>query len=65
MEKKYLNIDELSSYIFKSKSWIYKKVGTNEIPSIKLGNRLLFEITEIDRWVKNDYTTKEIHLPKI
>lgn len=65
MEKKYLNIDELSSYIYKSKSWIYKKVGTNEIPFIKLGNRILFEITEIDHWVKNDYVHDEIHLPNI
>ena len=64
MVKRYMNVTELSSYIFKSKSWIYKKVGKKEIPNIKLGNGLLFDVEEIDKWVRNDLT-ENFQIPEL
>ena len=43
----------LGKYIHFSKSSIYKMVGNNAIPYIKLGTRTLFERELIDKWVKN------------
>jgi excisionase family DNA binding protein len=50
--KNYLNVRSLSGYIGLSKSSIYKKVMRKEIPFIKATGSLLFEIEEIDNWLK-------------
>lgn len=52
MNEKYLNVTDLCKYIYKSKSYVYKKVERNEIPFYKVGNTLLFERFEIDQWVR-------------
>ncbi|MBN8837668.1 MAG: excisionase family DNA-binding protein [Sphingobacteriia bacterium] len=52
-ENKYLSVQMLGEYIHFSKSYIYKMVGNNSIPHIKLGTRTLFERELIDKWVKN------------
>ena len=52
-EKKFLNMDELADYIHMSKSFIYKKVFTDTIPYVKLGNRNIFVKDQIDHWVIN------------
>lgn len=51
MEKKLLNIDELSIYIGIKKSTIYQWVREGRIPVIKLG-RLRFSIERIEQWIK-------------
>ena len=45
-----LKIDELSMYIKRSKSSIYKLSSSNEIPHIKRGS-LLFDKAKIDLWL--------------
>jgi excisionase family DNA binding protein len=58
----YLTIDQLSEYINSSVSAIYGKVHRREIPYIKRGKRLLFNLGDIDKWLKDGRvkTTKEI-----
>ena len=51
MEKKLLNIDELSVYIGVKKSTIYQWVREERIPVVRLG-RLRFQKDRIDLWIK-------------
>ena len=56
MKKQFLDIDGVSDYLSISKSNIYKKVANKEIPHHKVGKRTLFDVDEINLWVKNDGT---------
>lgn len=49
--KRYLNTEELSGYIGKSKWWIYNKIKQREIPFIPMGRGLLFDVKVIDAWM--------------
>ena len=49
--KSYLDIDELSEYIHLSRSTIYKKTSTSQIPYLKSGKKLLFKKEAIDEWL--------------
>lgn len=51
-KQKFLNIDGVAEYTHLSKATIYKKVSKKEIPFIKLGTRTLFDIEQIDQWIK-------------
>jgi excisionase family DNA binding protein len=51
--KRFLNVKELCDYIDMSESYVYKMVSKKLIPHIKLGSRTLFEINEIDNWVRS------------
>lgn len=53
IEEKFLDMDRVSKYLCHSKSFVYKKVRTNEIPHYKMGKRTLFDRDEIDQWVKS------------
>jgi|GEM_PF-4016988 len=59
MKKQFLDIEALSEYLFISKSCLYKKVAAKEIPYHKIGSRTLFDIDEINMWVKSDGTKSE------
>lgn len=62
----FLDMDRVSEYLCHSKSYIYKKVRTNEIPHYKLGKRTLFERNEIDQWVKSGMRPViQTNLPKL
>ena len=54
MKKQFLEIEGLSDYLSISKSNIYKKVANKEIPFHKIGSRTLFDIDEINTWVRSD-----------
>lgn len=54
MEKRLLNIKELSEYLGTPKSSIYTMVCLRRIPQacvVKIGRALRFEKTEIDKWL--------------
>ena len=54
MEKRrFLDMDQLSEYTTLSKSHIYKKVMTKEIPFIKAGKKTIFDREQIDTWLLN------------
>jgi excisionase family DNA binding protein len=61
-QPEYMTINKLSKYINSSVSAIYAKVHRREIPYIKRGKRLLFNVEDIDKWLKGGRikTTKEI-----
>jgi excisionase family DNA binding protein len=59
MKKQFLDIEGISEYLTMSKSTIYKKVAAREIPHHKIGARTLFDIDEINMWVKSDGTITE------
>ena len=63
-EAKFLSVKMLEGYIHFSKSSIYKMVGNNSIPHIKLGARTLFDREQIDKWVKSG-GRMDIDLPQL
>lgn len=54
MKRQFMNIEQVCDYIQLSKSFIYKKVANNEIPYHKIGKRTVFDIDEINTWVRSD-----------
>lgn len=51
MEKRYLNVEELSQYIGVKKNTIYNWVSQRKIPFIKCGRLTKFDIKAIDKWM--------------
>lgn len=52
--KTYLDIGELSTFINKSRSTIYKYTSAGKIPSIKQGKTLLFKREDIEKWLEEE-----------
>jgi excisionase family DNA binding protein len=55
MEKRLLNINELSEYLGIPKHTIYQWTSQQRIPFIKIG-RLRFDKEKIDKWLKEKST---------
>ena len=53
MEKRFLNIEELSQYLNIRKSKLYAMVEGGEIPCFRFGRLIRFKKQEIDAWVEN------------
>lgn len=58
MKKQFLDVDGISEYLSISKSNLYRKVTENKIPFHKVGSRTLFDIDEINLWVRSDGTLR-------
>lgn len=58
-QKSILNIDDLCRYTGLSKSWVYKKTASGQLPHYKpSGKILIFKKDEIDAWLlKNKIST--------
>jgi excisionase family DNA binding protein len=52
-EKKYLNTTELSKYLGRSKKAIRNLCFRREIPHYKPAGRLLFDLDEINKWIRS------------
>mgnify|MGYP001616654698 CR=1 FL=1 len=52
MERRYLNIKELSDYMGIPKGTLYVWVCQKRIPYAKIGGLLRFDLREIDGWIK-------------
>lgn len=52
MEKKYLNVRELSLYLGLSVDTVYAWIHLRKLPFYKVGRRPRFEINEINRWME-------------
>ena len=64
-EQRFLTMKMLTNYIHRSRSTIYKWVGNNTIPYIRLRRGgLLFEREIIDQWVKSNGNMNE-DLPQL
>jgi len=53
-DRKFLDIPMVSDYKLLSKSTIYKKVSSREIPFHKIGKKTIFVKDEIDTWMLNN-----------
>lgn len=53
MKRQFMNIEQVCDYIQLSKSFVYKKVANNEIPYHKIRKRTVFDIDEINMWVRS------------
>lgn len=60
MEKEILNIKELSTYLNCSISQIRKMVYENKIPYFRIGNRLMFKCSIINKWIESLYNDIDI-----
>lgn len=52
--KEYLNVSQLSQYIFLSVPAIYQRVANDSIPHSRIGTRIIFEKNDIDAWIKTN-----------
>jgi len=51
----WLDIDALAEYLGVPKSTLYKLQQRGELPSYKLGRKLLFDASEIDSFIKRGF----------
>jgi len=54
VNKRYVDINQLSDYTSLGISTLYKLVHKNCIPYIKKGKKLLFDLRDIDHWMEQD-----------
>ena len=54
MEKRFVNIDELSDYLGLSKNTIYSWVWQKRISYTKFGRLVKFDLKAIDQWAKEN-----------
>ena len=52
MNRRLLNVDELSEYIGLSTSTIYSWVSQRRIPFVKCGRLTKFDLQRIDEWIE-------------
>ena len=48
----WLSLDELSEYLKKSKSTLYKLLQRGQLPGHKVGRSWRFDRDEVDAWIK-------------
>jgi excisionase family DNA binding protein len=53
-EDRYLTVEELAQYMGYSKQWIYNNYKRKGIPHEKPGRKLLFKLSEIDKWIETN-----------
>lgn len=58
MSKEICDIKDLSSYLKISISEIRKLVREKRIPNFRLGNKIMFDLLEVNKWVEK-LTEKE------
>ena len=52
VEKRLLNIKEASEYLGISQKGLYNMIYRREIPFIKIGGRVRFDIIDLDKWIE-------------
>jgi excisionase family DNA binding protein len=45
-----LTVDEVADYLRVSRSTIYRLLKRNQLPALRIGNDLRFDVEEIDCW---------------
>jgi len=54
MQKRYLTLKEAAQYLGLSESYLYKATAKKEIPFIRLGRKLIFDIRKLDDLMKQN-----------
>jgi excisionase family DNA binding protein len=52
MRKQYLNVTQAAAYLTLSKSTVYQYLHYKKIPFFKIGERVIFSKSELDKWIK-------------
>jgi len=52
--KRLLNVKEAAQYLSLEVGTIYKKVGLRELPFVKVGRALRFDVKELDRFIEQN-----------
>ena len=58
MEKRLLNINEMSEYVGISPGSLYVWVSRGRIPHVKIGRKLMFDKRTIDKWIDSKVVKK-------
>jgi len=59
MEKRFVGIEEMAEYLGLKKGTLYAWIFRREIPYLKIGRLVKFDIMEIEKWLK-EKRVKEI-----
>jgi len=51
LEKRFLSLRETSEYMNLSASLLYKFVETKQIPHIRIGRKILFDVKKLERFI--------------
>jgi excisionase family DNA binding protein len=62
VQKKFLSLDEASTYLNLSKSHIYKLTAKAKIPHFKQSKKLYFDRHQLDNWVLSHQVVSEDEL---
>ena len=58
-EAEYINLSELAIYLHIGRSKLYAMVKNNEIPSYRIGKRLIFKISEVKEFVNSNKSSNK------
>ena len=56
MNKRYLSLQEAAKYLGVSENYLYKATRRKEIPFIRLGRRLKFDVKRLDKLMAENTT---------
>jgi len=51
-KRRFMSTDELAEYVGMSRNTVYYWVLTKQIPHYKIGNKVKFDIAEVDQWLE-------------
>ena len=51
MKKQLIGVQELANYLDSSVAFVRKLILTRQIPYIKIGGRVKFDLIEINQWI--------------
>jgi excisionase family DNA binding protein len=58
-DKQYLCVDDATTYLGNiSRTTLYRKVKYGDIPCINIGSRVMFEISDLDKYMRKNKTYK-------
>jgi excisionase family DNA binding protein len=53
-----LSVEEVCEVLGMGKSWVYRKIRSGDIPSVKLGGSIKVDRADLDRYLKNHQRSK-------
>ena len=54
--ERFLSIEEAATYLSTKVSWIHQNHKHKQMPSYKIGRKLIFKVEELDCWIENQKT---------
>ena len=51
--ERFISKEEAANYLCTKVSWIHQNHKHKQMPSYKIGRKLIFRIDELDRWLEN------------